>query len=251
MPANPGTIHLKIRLFTFYYNATENTFHTLWATLLKTGFPCGSAGNESAAGDLGSIPGSGRSPGNGNGYQLQYSGLENSTDYIHGLAKSQTPLSHFTFKMVTPRPSSHVILTAPPRKWKAQTRPCARSVTSGIFQSATLSSSIFHTETPWTVAHQAPLPMGFSREEDWSGLPFPSPETLPNPGVEPTSLMSPAWAGGFFTTELPGKPWLAPRCPVMMLDSGPTPTSFHSAIVTHIWLEFRVSSKRKNSLSDV
>ena len=70
MPANPGTIHLKIRLFTFYYNTMENTFHTLWATLLKTGFPCGSAGNESAhnAGDLGSIPGSGRSPGEGNGY---------------------------------------------------------------------------------------------------------------------------------------------------------------------------------------
>ena len=42
---------------------------------------------------------------------------------------------------------------------------------------------------------------GFSRQEYWSGLPFPSPEDLPNPGVEPRSLMSPVLAGGFFTTS--------------------------------------------------
>ena len=42
-------------------------------------------------------------------------------------------------------------------------------------------------ETPWTVAHQAPPSMGFSRQEYWSGLPFPSPEDLPNPGMEPGS----------------------------------------------------------------
>ena len=48
--------------------------------------------------------------------------------------------------------------------------------------------------------------MGFSRQEYWSGLPFPFPESLPDPGVEPTSLMSPAWAGGFFTPGPPGKP---------------------------------------------
>ena len=47
--------------------------------------------------------------------------------------------------------------------------------------------------TPWTVAHQAPLSMGFSRQEDWSGLPFPPPEDLPNPGIEPTFPTSPAW----------------------------------------------------------
>ena len=70
--------------------------------ILKTFFPCGSTGKESAcnAGDLGSIPGLGRSPGEGKGYPLQYSGLENSMDCIvHGVAKSQTRLSdfHFTF----------------------------------------------------------------------------------------------------------------------------------------------------------
>ena len=56
-----------------------------------TGFPCGSTGKESAynVGDLGSVPGLGRSPGEGKGYALQYSGLENSMDCIvHGVAKS-------------------------------------------------------------------------------------------------------------------------------------------------------------------
>ena len=52
--------------------------------------------------------------------------------------------------------------------------------------------------TPWTVAHQAPLSMGFSRQEYWSGLPCPSPGDLPDPGIKPTS---PALAGGFFTTS--------------------------------------------------
>ena len=49
--------------------------------------------------------------------------------------------------------------------------------------------------TLWTVAHQAPLSMGFSRPEYWSGLPFPFPENLPNTGIEPVSLTSPALAG--------------------------------------------------------
>ena len=54
--------------------------------------------------------------------------------------------------------------------------------------------------TPWTVAYQAPLSVGFSRQEYWSGLPCPPPEDLPNPGIEPMSLMSPALAGWFFPT---------------------------------------------------
>ena len=52
--------------------------------------------------------------------------------------------------------------------------------------------------TPWTVARQAPLSIEFSRQECWSGLPSPSPEDLPNPGIELVSLTSPALAGGFF-----------------------------------------------------
>ena len=58
----------------------------------------------------------------------------------------------------------------------------------------------------WTIARQAPLPMGFSRQEYWGGLPCPPPGDLPNPGVEPTSLMVPALAGRFFTT---GASWEA------------------------------------------
>ena len=53
----------------------------------------------------------------------------------------------------------------------------------------------------WTVAHQVPLSMRFSRQEYWSGLPCPPPGDLPDPGMEPTSLMSPELAGGFFTWE--------------------------------------------------
>ena len=55
--------------------------------------------------------------------------------------------------------------------------------------------------TPWTVARQAPLSLGFSRHEYCSGLPFPPAENLPDPGIKPASLMSPALAGGFFTTS--------------------------------------------------
>ena len=54
---------------------------------------------------------------------------------------------------------------------------------------------------PWTVACQTPLSMGFSRQEYWSGLPCPPPEDLPDLGIEPVSLMSPALAGRFFTTS--------------------------------------------------
>ena len=61
--------------------------------------------------------------------------------------------------------------------------------------------------TPWTVAHQAPLSMGFFRQESWtsSGLPFPPPGDLPHPGTEHASSAFPALAGGFFIPESPGK----------------------------------------------
>ena len=59
--------------------------------------------------------------------------------------------------------------------------------------------------TPWTIAHQSSLSMGFPRQEYLSGLPFPPPGDLPNSGTEP---MSPALASRLFTTEPPGKPVL-------------------------------------------
>ena len=58
-------------------------------------------------------------------------------------------------------------------------------------------------ETPWTVAHQAPLSMGFPMQEYRSGLPLPSPGDVPDLGMQPGSS---ALADGFFTAELPGKP---------------------------------------------
>ena len=57
--------------------------------------------------------------------------------------------------------------------------------------------------TPWTVAYQAPPSMGFSRQEYWSGLPFPSPGDLPDPGIEPRS---PTFQADALTSEPPGKP---------------------------------------------
>ena len=69
-----------------------------------------------------------------------------------------------------------------------------------------LQSCLF--ATLWTLTRKAPLSMGFSRQEYWSGLPCPPPGDLSNPGTEPASLMSPTWAGRFFTSVPPRKPAL-------------------------------------------
>jgi len=69
-----------------------------------------------------------------------------------------------------------------------------------LFSHPAVSDSLW---PPWTVAHQAPLSLGFPRQEYHSRLPFPSPEDLPNLKIKP---LSPALAGGFFITESPGKP---------------------------------------------
>ena len=68
-------------------------------------------------------------------------------------------------------------------------------------------SHIWLFATLWTVAHQTPLSMRFSRQEYWSGLPCPSPGDLPDPGIKHASLTSPALAGKFFTTVPPGSLW--------------------------------------------
>ena len=78
------------------------------------------------------------------------------------------------------------------------------------FTSLSFSRSVMSNSfaTPWTVVCQALLSMGSSRQEYCSGLPFPHPRDLPDPGIKP---VSPALAGGFFTAEPPGKPWLKER----------------------------------------
>ena len=68
---------------------------------------------------------------------------------------------------------------------------------------------LVHGMTSWIVAHQAPLSIGFSRQEYWSGLPFPSPGDLPDPGIEPRS---PALQGGSLPAEPQGKPYILAIC---------------------------------------
>ena len=91
------------------------------------------------------------------------------------------------------------------RKWHWPVLPFQGRQLAGTFAfvcaCAVVSDSFV---TPRTVACQAPLSMGFPRQEYWRGCSFPSPGDLPNPGMEPAS---PALAGRFFITEPPGKPW--------------------------------------------
>ena len=74
--------------------------------------------------------------------------------------------------------------------------------------------------TPWSVAYQAPPSMGFSRQEYWSGLPFPSPGDLPDPGIKPGS---PTLQADALTSEPPGKPMGTPFLGVLALHKGIIP----------------------------
>ena len=97
-----------------------------------------------------------------------------------------------------------------------------------------LSISVCLFATPWTVACQAPLSMGFSRQEYWNRLPFPSPRDLPDLGIEPISLGSPALASGFFTTE----PWEIGCCAYsnfLLRFINPSSVLFH-----RMWLRVHV-----------
>ena len=93
---------------------------------------------------------------------------------------------------------------------RTRVHACMLSHFSGVQLFATL----------WTLACQASLPLRLSREEYWSGLPCPSPGTLPYPGIESVSLISPALTGKFFTTSAP---WEAPRTRVLPRYSGLPP----------------------------
>ena len=71
---------------------------------------------------------------------------------------------------------------------------------------ACVLSHVLLFAAPWTIAHKAPLSVEFSRQGYWNGLPFPPPGDILDPGIKPTSLLSPALAGEFFTT---GATWKA------------------------------------------
>ena len=124
--------------------------------------------------------------GEGNGNPVQYSCLENPRDRgawwtaVNGVTQSPTRL-----KLLSSSSSS--ALQGP--------LPVEVKVKS--------LSRVQLFATPWTVAYQAPLSMGFSRQECWSGLPFPSPGDLPDPGIKPGS---PALQADNLPSEPPGKP---------------------------------------------
>ena len=181
---------------------------------------------------MGSIPGSGRSPGEGNGNPLQYSCLENPTGrgtywplwltpqvtpYLLASPNSAGPPLWVAFHTLyfsvilcgKPLPCclpSNSSRTVAETSQQVLTLLPLHSITSLCAWVVSHFSSIWLSATPWTIAQQAPLSMRFSRQEYWSELPFPSPRDLPPSGIEPVSLMSPALAGGSFTTEPPGKP---------------------------------------------
>ena len=88
-------------------------------------------------------------------------------------------------------------------------KSCPSPLNNIIIVVCVCAQSLSHVQLfgpPWTPTHQTPLSMEFSRQEYWNGLPFPTPGDLPDPGMKPLSLMSPALASGFFITAPPGKP---------------------------------------------
>ena len=142
------------------------------------GFPGGSYGKASArnVGDSGLIPGSGRSPGERNANPPQYSCLENPMDreawqatYGPWGRKGSDMTERLHFVSYRQDSSLHDLSLPKGSRQRQQLRVVSDSATQ------------------WTAAYQAPLSMGFSRQEYWSELPFPSPEDLPKPGVEPRS----------------------------------------------------------------
>ena len=98
-----------------------------------------------------------------------------------------------------------------------------------------LLSHVRFFATPWTVAHQALLSIGFPKQEYWSGLPFPPPGNPPDPGIKPALPASPVLAGGFLTTEPRGKPQGSPISQVL--------TGYISSF-KHVFFPLRLEMKR-------
>ena len=93
------------------------------------------------------------------------------------------------------------------KKWARTTSLCEMSPhASAVLTIRAPCSVMSNCASPWTIARQAPLPVEFSRQEYWSGLPFPTPGDLPNPGSNPHLLHHLLWQVGSFTTVPPGSP---------------------------------------------
>ena len=165
--------------------------------------------------DEGSVPGLERSPGGGHRNPVQYSYLENSMDWgawqavVHRVTKSRTHLKQFiTHSMHTLARSLEIIILASlcilPAVFYLPLKPRALNLTPVSLILLGLHLEVLHVcqslsrvrlfATPWAVVHQTSQSMGFSSQEYWNEVPFPSPGNLPHPGIEPTSLVSPALA---------------------------------------------------------
>ena len=94
--------------------------------------------------------------------------------------------------------------------------------------------------TLWTIARQDPLSMGFSRQEYLSGFPCPSPGDLPDPGIKPASLTSPALAGGFFIASTT---WEAHNSPQYSQNHVKTRTCYKGSVFSHQKLEVEKEPK--------
>ena len=116
--------------------------------------------------------------------------------WIHSTYERQVPIPAFSRTPTDPEPS--IVL------YSLCVCVCVCVCVYARMHAACLVVS--NSATPWIIAHQAPLSFGFSRQEHWSGLPFPAPGDLPDPEIKPTSLVSPALAGKFFTIAY----WEAP-----------------------------------------
>ena len=116
---------------------------------------------------------------------------------IHYFPESLSVVLVFTRVLSTccsscsPRPSDHLHCTVSSPAWCLSFQPISFRCTL-VYRVCYSLSHVRLFATPWTVIHQASLSMEFSRQEYWSGLPFPSPGELPNPGIEPWSPASQA-----------------------------------------------------------
>ena len=109
---------------------------------------------------------------------------------------------------ITVSPTSQTSWVQVMKLWvwtRVQTNPVFPWAMMGHFPAMRVCvlSSVLLFATPWSAACQGPLSIGFPRQEHWSGLPFPPPGDLPDPGIQPASPVIPAFSGGFFTTEPP------------------------------------------------
>ena len=135
---------------------------------------------------------------------------------VHGVAKSRAQLSNFTFTFhfhaLEKEMATHSSIlaqripgTAEPGGLLSMGSHRIRHDWSTLAAAAAVLSHVQLFESLWTIAHQAPLSMGFSRQEYWSGLPCPPPGDLPNLGIKPCIVNISCITGGFFTTEPLGK----------------------------------------------